>query len=103
MKDVENPMVIDRIWNRGDAITDDDFLDVIGDDLEEIVRCCICGEENYKEEANYSEIWEDTYLCGNRECHNVHYQGWSEKVELQKYYIKRKSIPRAKEYSFKGI
>ncbi|PFP29372.1 hypothetical protein COJ96_10735 [Bacillus sp. AFS073361] len=98
MREIENPMVIDRLWHN--TVSDDYFADVL--DLDENVNCCICGEENYKEEANESEIWEDTYLCDSGHCHNIHYQGWSESVELGRYYKIEKSIHRASEHSFMG-
>lgn len=100
--DVENPMVVDRLWYWNEkTIADDCFSNVMDD--EEMVKCYICGEELFEEEANDSEIWEDTFLCDSRSCHDIHYQGWSERMELQKYYIKGKSVHRANEHSFKGI
>lgn len=102
VRNVENPMVIDQLWAwKEKGITDDCAFDVFED--EGIVKCCICGYELEIEEAIDSELWEDTYLCDNRSCHDIHYQGWFESMEIQKYYIKRKSVHRVNEHFFKGI
>lgn len=85
---IENPMVNDRLWayRNNDLLMDDEEV------IEETVKCCICGEELWleDEEAIPSEKFEDTYVCFNRTCSDKHYQGWSESMELQKYYIKAK-------------
>jgi hypothetical protein len=101
--DIENPMVVDRLWVWKERTTDDDYFSDVFDDEVEEVECCICKEKMDREDASDSEIWEDTWLCDSRGCHNVHYQGWSESMELQRYYIKQKKYSSGNEYSFMGI
>ena len=99
-REVENPMVIDSLW-RNRTINDDYFADVI--DWEDEIDCCECGHKWFKEDAAESQIWEDTWICDDKECVEKHHTGWAESMKLQKYYIKAKKHSSGKEHFFMGI
>ncbi|WP_306010502.1 hypothetical protein [Bacillus sp. MMSF_3328] len=103
-EDIENPMVLDSLW-RNRTMNDDYFADLFEPgELDEEVCCSVCRQRMLKEdEPHESQIWEDTWLCDNRACHNKHYQGWAESMELQKYYIKQKKHSSGNEHFFQGI
>jgi hypothetical protein len=78
--DVENPMVIDLLWDRNKTTVEID----ISDDLEE-VNCEVCKEPWFLEEVGdgieESQRWEDQHICTKAACLEKHYIGWSEKIQ----------------------
>ncbi|MEH7114540.1 hypothetical protein V7124_19565 [Neobacillus niacini] len=98
--EVENPMVVDWLW-RDRTPNDDYYADVFEEEDNEVV-CCICNSRMLKEDANDSEKFEDVYLCDSRTCNDKHYEGWSESMELQKYYRKKEKAFTGNEHLIQG-
>lgn len=90
-EDVENPMVLEQYDYNRRTMNDDYFTDVFDENEyeDDEVRCKVCGSLQFKEEAAPSQIWEDTWICEEKECIEAHHTGWSESMSLQKYYIKK--------------
>ncbi|MCA1064817.1 hypothetical protein QTG56_24745 (plasmid) [Rossellomorea sp. AcN35-11] len=78
--DVENPMVIDLLWDRNKRAVELESVE----DLEE-VNCKVCNEPWFLEEIGEgieeSQRWEDQYICSRKECLETHYKGWSETAQ----------------------
>lgn len=78
LREIENPMVNDRCWGWNNI---DTFDDLSHEMMEQTLTCCMCLSEVDGEIE--SEIFEDTYLCERKECHDLHYTNWAESLELQ--------------------
>lgn len=98
IREVENPMVNDRYWGWNSLAT---FKELSHEEVEYVTKCCMCLSEVDGEIA--SEIFEDTYLCESKECHDLHYKNWAESLELQKYFIKEKKRSSGNEHFLMGI
>lgn len=81
-EEVENPMVLGK-FEHNRRVMDWDF-DYENEDHE--VRCAVCGSLQYKEEAAESQMWEDKWICDEKDCIEKHHIGWAESMRMQKYY-----------------